>query len=150
MLIGLLASSVAANGPDCCAGCGCQCACRKVCRLVCETKKVPKTTYSCQCEDFCLPGKSKHCGTICEPGCEGCPQCKPHYVPQSGGLHTRTKLVKTITEKEEKVYRWVVEYCCDKCAASPSPSASAAPTPAPVVPASWQQALRPISAIFSR
>ena len=50
----------------CCNGCGCHQPCtKKVCRLVCDTKTVSKNVYSCECEDFCLPGCSKKCKVPC-------------------------------------------------------------------------------------
>ena len=114
-IVALLGATAVAQ--DCCDHCGCNCHVQKVCRLKCETKKVPKTTYTCECEDFCIPGVSKKCGCTCE--CDECghEHCKPNWVPQCAKVHTRTKLIKKVTEKEEKAYKWVVEYVCDQCAA---------------------------------
>jgi hypothetical protein len=88
---------------------------------------VPKITYTCECEDFCVPGVSKRCGTITETDEHGCEHCKPNYVPQCARVRTRTKLVKHVTEKEVQSYRWVVEYVCDSCASRCAECAAGAP-----------------------
>ncbi len=61
--IGLLLSGAALAGDcctapaccnqthDCCGGCGV----RKVCKVVCEMKKVKKTVWRVECEEFCIP-----------------------------------------------------------------------------------------------
>jgi hypothetical protein len=97
---------------DCCEHCGCESPCRKVCRLVCETEKVPKTTYDCACEEFCVPGPSKRT-TVCD----ACGNKHQVYTPTCGKLRTRTKLVKHETFEEKIVYKWVVEDVCCQCAA---------------------------------
>ncbi|MDP1797830.1 MAG: hypothetical protein Q8K78_10125 [Planctomycetaceae bacterium] len=117
-----------------CEGCGCACAPQKVCRMVCETKKVPRTTYSGQQEDFCIPGPSER--VRCPDGSAGRESCgdEPYnkkrnwlWFPQCAEVKTRTKLVKTVTEKEEVTVRWVVEYLCPDCrsahAVPPTPAA---------------------------
>ncbi|WP_425618311.1 hypothetical protein NA78x_002015 [Anatilimnocola sp. NA78] len=101
---------------ECCVECGCNTCIRKVCHVKCEIKKVPKTVYSCECEDFCVPGPSKKCGYECTPGCNGCEKCKVNWVPQCADVYTRTKLKKTTVDKEEKTYKWVVETFCEQCA----------------------------------
>ncbi len=125
----LLASATVAFAQDCCgsnhccANCGCQCACQKFCRLEQTTKKVPKVEYCCECEDFCVPGKSEHCVTYDECG------CKQHcYTPTCGKVYTRVKLVKQETMIEKPATKCVVVYLCDRCAnnCDPCNSASAA------------------------
>jgi hypothetical protein len=115
----LLATS-AAMAQDCCHRCGCHACCHKVCRVICETKTVGEVTYTCECEDFCVPGPSIRCGTKsdCDADCEGCEHChqKPNYVPGCATVHTRKKLVRHVTQKQVPNYRWVVEYLCDGCA----------------------------------
>ena len=101
---------------ECCCSCGCLTCIRKVCHVKCETKKVPKTIYSCECEDFCVPGPSKKCGYECEVDCHGCEHRKINWIPQCAKVHTRNKLKKTTVDKEEKTYKWVVETFCEKCA----------------------------------
>jgi hypothetical protein len=102
---------------ECCITCGCPTCVRKVCHVKCEIKKVPVTEYSCECEDFCVPGPSKKCGKECTVDCHGCEKCKTNWIPQCAEVHTRNKLKKTVTEKEEKTYKWVVETLCEGCAA---------------------------------
>jgi hypothetical protein len=98
---------------DCCQRCGCHSACHKVCRVVCEIKKVPKTEYDCECEEFCVPGKSERCLTYDECGKRQCV-----YTPVCGQVRTRTKLVKKQVIEEKPSYKWVVEDLCCNCAAS--------------------------------
>jgi hypothetical protein len=110
----LVACGGTAKAGDCCDPCdhcGCQSGCRKVCRLVCETKKVPKVTYSCECEDFCVPGPSNHCVV-----CDECGNKKHVYTPTCAEVRTRTKLVKHETMEEVPTHKWVVETVCDRCA----------------------------------
>jgi hypothetical protein len=107
-------SSAAASAGECCDHCdrcGCQSACRKVCRVVCETKKVPKVTYSCECEDFCVPGPSSH-----SVACDECGKKKHIYTPTCAEVRSRKKLVKHETFEEVPSHKWVVETMCDACA----------------------------------
>ncbi len=105
-----------------CDHCGCQSSCRKVCRVICEVKKVPKITYDCECEEFCVPGKS--CRTKV---CDECGHKKTVYTPTCGEVRMRTKLVRKETVEEKVTYRWVVECVCDGCASRCA--AQEAPTP---------------------
>jgi len=96
-----------------------------VCRLVCEMRKVPKTTYDCECEEFCVAGPSTR-STVCDDcGCK-----RWVYTPTCGKVRTRTKLIKNETFTEKMTYKWVVEDLCCKCAdkagAKPSDVALAA------------------------
>lgn len=117
-IVVLAGAASAYAGGSCCDQCGCQCQVRKVCRLTCDVKKVPKVSYTCECEDFCVPGPSKRCGCTCEVDCNGCEKCKPNQVPQCAKVRTKTKLYKHVEMEEKKVYKWVVEYVCDSCANS--------------------------------
>jgi hypothetical protein len=116
----LVLAAITWAGEACCDHCGCQTACRKVCRLKCETKKVPKTTYSAECEDICIPGRSEPCP--CGQTLSGVnpKDRKAHWLPRCGELFSRTKLVKTTKEVEEVQYKWVVETVCPQCAAIPA------------------------------
>jgi hypothetical protein len=113
-LLVALAWGEMAVAQECCDRCGCQ-SCRKVCRVVCDVKKVPHTTYTCECEDFCVPKRSERCGTTCECDCNGHPHRKPNFVPTCATVRTKNKLIKHVEEKEVKTYKWVVEYLCDDC-----------------------------------
>ena len=114
--VALLVTTLSAFAGEGCKHCGCKSGVQKVCRLTVETKKVPEVKYSYECEDFCVPGPSKQTGCTCERDCKGCEKCKPIMAPQCAEVYTRTKLVKKTTEKEEKVYKWVVETVCAPCA----------------------------------
>jgi len=126
-LVLVACGTAAAKAGDCCDQCdrcGCQCACQKVCRLVPTTKKVPKVTYTCECEDFCVPGPSDHCVT-----CDECGKKKHVYTPTCAKVRTRTKLVKHETMEEVPTHKWVVETVCNgcagKCSETPTGDASA-------------------------
>lgn len=95
---------------QCCDHCGCQSDCYKVCRPVCEIKKVPKVTYGCECEDFCVPGKS--CRSVV---CDECGNKKHVYTPTCGEVRTRTRLVKHENMVDKVTYKWVVETVCCGC-----------------------------------
>ncbi|MGD9722495.1 MAG: hypothetical protein AB7O59_13400 [Pirellulales bacterium] len=172
--VALLFSPVLAVAGNCCAHCGCHDNCCKVCRVVCETKKVTKPVYDCECEDFCIPGKSECCWT-----CDECGHRKREYTPTCGKVHTRVKLVKRNETKEVKSYKWVVEDLCTNCATrcaatsakpavnpvaaaaslvplppqmTPAPAAEAAPQPTPAADSTdsdsgWR---RKVAGLFGR
>lgn len=132
----LVSAGAVARAGDCCHHCGCQCTCNKVCRVVCETKKVTKPEYDCECEEFCIPGKSECCVTFDE-----CGKKQKVYSPTCGKVRTRVKLVKTMKTEEVKTYRWVVEDLCANCAkacegqhALPPPSGASLSQPGTIEP----------------
>ncbi|HEX5103943.1 MAG TPA: hypothetical protein VFV87_09050 [Pirellulaceae bacterium] len=117
-------------GSGCCAECGCQCSCRKVCQLIYEKKQVPKISYRCECEDFCVPGPSQRCKVPCDC-CDGCCKHKDHivYTPTCAEVRTRHKVVRIEETEEVCKPKWVVRYLCEQCAQS-CPQAERAPGPA--------------------
>lgn len=120
-----IASSVALRGDDSektCARCGAPHPTCKVCKPTTETKKVSKTEFDCECEDFCVPGRSRLCGV--EKGCDncGCVTCKRIWEPTCAQVRSKRVLKKETTEVEEKVQKWVVEELCDACAAACQPT----------------------------
>src|SRR3954447_725839 len=106
----VLPHCLAQEGPSCpkCGQTGCL---RKVCRVVAETKKVPQIDYSCKCQDLCLPGPGKCCGTqrIADCNAPGGYRCVPIGQPSCGKIICQKKLVKQTTMVEKPVYRCVVE-----------------------------------------
>ncbi|MGE0608153.1 MAG: hypothetical protein AB7O62_13745 [Pirellulales bacterium] len=96
-------------------GCGCQSGCcmRPVCRIVCEMKEVKETCYCCECEDFCVPGRSQCVGCHPECDCCGCVTMKPTYKPCWCDIFHRKKLVKKEIVKKVPHYKCVIEYVCD-------------------------------------
>jgi hypothetical protein len=134
-IVGLQAGVAAA---DCCNDCGCQCQCCKVCRCVPEIKKVPKITYCCECQDFCIPGPSKICGytCVCPDECE----CslfhhahkEPIWQPTCAKVHTRHVLVKKETIKEVPGWKWEVVDLCPKCKTCCKHASAGQPAAAPV------------------
>ena len=119
-IISMLSAVAAA---ECCRDCGCHCDCCKVCRCVPDIKKVPKITYDCECEDFCVPGPSKCCGfkTVCPDNCCGCPlfnhaHREPVFEPGcSAKIYTRHKLIKKEEIKEVCSWKWEVVDLCPHC-----------------------------------
>lgn len=98
---------------------GCHhCGCSKVRKVCCPVQEIVKETsfeYSCKCEDFCIPGKSKCLGTCCKPDCNGCCKCEKVMQPTCGRVATKTVLVKTPVVKEKCVTKWVVKTICCSC-----------------------------------
>jgi hypothetical protein len=107
----LLTGAASAQAGDCCDSCGCDSRCSKVCRPVPSTKTVTKTEYSCECEDFCVPGRSLR--TVCH---DECGKKKIVYTPTCGEVRTRKKLVKKETSTTVPTTKWVVENLCLRCA----------------------------------
>ncbi|HTQ39709.1 MAG TPA: hypothetical protein VMJ32_11830 [Pirellulales bacterium] len=112
------------DGCDCkCAHCGCQAHCQKICHVVCEWKDVKETVYACRCSDVCIPGPSEKCCTKideCDPNnCSLLHDYKPLYSiwnpSECARIRSVTKLVKIEVTHKVPTYKWVVEYCCDKC-----------------------------------
>jgi hypothetical protein len=103
---------------NCCACCGCECQCCKVCKLVPEIRKEVKVCYKCECEDFCVPGKSCIVGWKCVPKDCGCGNRflpEPIWKPSCGCVRTRKKLIKIEELKEVKGFKCVVIKMCPQC-----------------------------------
>jgi hypothetical protein len=131
------------------------CGCSKVRKVCCPVQEIVKETtfeYSCKCEDFCIPGRSKCVGTCCKPDCNGCCHREKVMQPTCGKVATKTVLVKTPVVKEKCVTKWVVKTVCCSCGKDCGPGcasgcadgsctdANAAPTAAPVPPSPVKQA----------
>jgi hypothetical protein len=115
----LVFSASAVLGDECCdpcAACGCHDNCCKVCRVICEVKKVPKPEYDCECEDYCIPGKS-----IRSIECDECGHRKIVYTPTCGTVRTRKKLVTKQKMVDKVVYKWEVVNLCAPCAKQKEP-----------------------------
>ena len=84
-----------------------------------------KPEYDCECEDFCVPGKSECCVV-----CDECGNKKKVYTPTCGCVRTRVKLVKKEKKEQVTVYKCVVENLCpgcsQKCGAKPVPTSAVA------------------------
>ncbi len=120
------------NNRCCDCGCACDDNCDKVCKLVCEKKKITKIHYACECEDFCVPGRSCFvCDNCAEAPCPELPkdQCsccahspltdihwKDWNPGECGCVKTRKKLVKYEVTAEVPSFKWVVEKRCAACA----------------------------------
>ncbi len=101
---------------SCCPQCGCH-QVRKVCRLVPDVKKVTKTVYDYECEDFCVPGPSKICGIKCVPDCDAHHGVRKEIIwqPCCGKVYTRKKLVKKTITEEKPGFKCVVVCLCNSC-----------------------------------
>lgn len=135
-IIALSVCSVQADEPEKkCARCGAPNPTCKVCKPVTETKKVSKTEYECECEDFCVPGRSTLCGE--EESCDDCGNAKCTKIWQQNCAKIRSRKVLKKSTKEEDVvsYRWVVEEICDACAQACPDAEIITPSPAEPIPA---------------
>jgi len=129
MVLSLATVFLAANvtlaahcGPRAC-GCSVNVCCGKTTQVVCEMKKVKKTVWAVECEEFStlLPGC--HCLTGCNKCCVTPPRCDK--------VRTRKKLVKKTITCEVPVYKCVVVPCGEVEEAAPEAVAPEAPAPAP-------------------
>ncbi len=104
---------VAEAGHHCgrCNGCGGY----KYCKLVPEVTKTTVYEYYLQCEDFCVPGRSKCIGTCCKPDCNGCCHCEKVMQPTCGCVRTKGKLMKVPVVKEKCGWKCVVVHVCSGC-----------------------------------
>jgi len=138
--------------PEACAPTACEPCVKPKCKceVVCETKKVTKSCWVVEEEQFCplLPGHCRPlrgacdpCGETCDTGCDdGCgDEVTP---PRCGMCRTRKKLVKKTWTVEVPVYKCVpcdAPDCCEAtgCGAGPVDAAPATPAdelpPAPAV-----------------
>jgi hypothetical protein len=86
---------------------------------------VSKPEYDCECEDFCLPGKSECCITYDE-----CGHKQKCYTPTCGCVRTRVKLIKREKKEQVQTHKCVVENLCPrcsvKCGAKPLPQSTVA------------------------
>ena len=171
MAIGLLVAVPAAAGDRCGAPACCnkthecchRCGVSKTCKVVCEMKKVKKTVWAVECEEFCAalprcPRPCKSCGDCGKASCASCCEdpCaslrRPMVPPKCGKVRCRKKLVKKEITCEVPVYKCVVVCCnagcceagCGDEVEAPAPAAAttrAAPLP-PFRGASYLKSLR--------
>ncbi len=118
----------------------CKCGAETNCKIVQETKKVKKTVWVVECEEFCplLPGPKcgcecgeKDCGGCQAKSCDPCDVLKRKITPPVGGkVRTRKKLVRKEIVCEVPVFR-CVPVCCKGCdePMSEEPALKVAPTP---------------------
>jgi len=131
--------------PDCCARCSVRTHCQQfACQVVCEVKKVKKTCWVVECEEFAplLPGCRQRCRDCCDTGGCGVTSCgsrsKCEVPPRCGKARVRKKLVKKSVTVEVPVYKTVVQHLCSGCCTSGcgvEAGEVAAPSAAPVAPA---------------
>ena len=151
---------------DCCGGCGGS----AVCQIVCEMKKVKKTVWTYECDEFCtmLPGCGPlgslcshgcgdQCGSDCGPssscGLDGCCDkapcdpcaslCRPIHPPKCGKVRTRKTLVKKVVVCEVPVYKTVV-VCAGGCGECGSQAMTSQAAPIPSSKAAMAAPLPPV------
>lgn len=127
--------AAAAMAGDCCdqsACCDKNCGpCGQMtCKVVCEMKKVEKTVWVVECEQFCVanPGcaksccgcKTNGCEADCTEGCGGCDPCaellsRPMVKPHCGKVRCRKKLVKKTIVCEVPNYKCILVPCGAAC-----------------------------------
>lgn len=109
-----------------CAQCGNPCVVCKVCVPKVETKKHSESVFECECEDFCIPGRSTLCGR--EKSCDECGELRITRVwqPGCGTVRSKRVLKKSTEDSEQLAYSWEVQYlcvdCCGGCVRSQSPT----------------------------
>jgi len=115
------------RAPDgCCDDCGSRVCVAKVCVPKPGEKKVTKVCWETKCEDFCVPGRSRRCGSSC--GEDGC-ACPSHDVwqPTCAEVRTRVVPVRKTTDRTVPTVTWsVVERCA--CCRGEEPDAGRCPT----------------------
>jgi len=121
-LLGLAAASTCiAGGQTGCAECGCN-RLKKVCRVVPEVKKVTATKWVVECEEICIPGKSR-CEErlVSDPACVDAPRYETVTVPTCDRIVTRKKLKKVTTTTEKPSFKCVVDTVCCQCGGNCTP-----------------------------
>jgi hypothetical protein len=110
-----MTSQAQAGNHGCCNQCGC--GVKKVCRLKCEMRPATTYRYEAKCEDFCLPGPSKCCGTKWVCDCQSLlGKHKEHiWQPSCGCVRHRKLLVKVPVTKQVPVYTCEVVDLCGRC-----------------------------------
>ena len=97
-----------------CDRCGSGCCVVKVCAPRCTTKEITKVSWQTECEDFCVPGRSRRCPDPC--GRHACP-CRGGgtWEPGCGSVRSREVLVKKTTKESKATVEWKVEERCGTC-----------------------------------
>ena len=110
-------------GTSCCSECGCP-SIRKVCKVIPDVKKVTETRWGCECEDICLPGRSRRAGETCVPDCEepGGVRKETVWEPMScGRMIVHKKLQKQTVTVEKPGFKCVVQTVCAHCGTCRTP-----------------------------
>jgi len=97
-----------------CDRCGSGCCVVKVCAPRCTEKEITKISWETECEDFCVPGRSRRCPDPC--GRHACP-CRGGgtWEPGCGSVRSREVLVKKTTKESKPTVEWKVEERCGAC-----------------------------------
>ena len=105
-----------------CERCGCQQS-KKVCRVVPDVKKVTETKFVVECEEICLPGKSRCTERMVEDQCvAGSQRCETVREPTCDRIVTKKTLKKVTTTVDKPGWKCVVETVCSQCGNQCGPS----------------------------
>ena len=98
-----------------CSNCGCR-QFDRVCRTVPEVKKITESKYVVECEEVCLPGKSR-CEEriVADNDAPGGQRCETVMVPTCSRIVTKKKLKKVTTTIEKPSWKCVVDTVCTQC-----------------------------------
>jgi len=112
----LMVPCIAGGPQQCCPQCGCT-SLKKVCRQVPDVKIEKETNWTVVCEDICLPGPSRYCGTKCvpDPEARGGMRREIIWEPTCGRIITRKKLKKETVNVEVPIIKCVVDTVCEQC-----------------------------------
>ncbi|MFM7078061.1 MAG: hypothetical protein ACKO3G_18615 [Planctomycetaceae bacterium] len=97
-----------------CDRCGSRCCVVKVCAPRCTEQEITKISWETECEDFCVPGRSRRCPDAC--GKQTC-LCRggATWEPGCGSVRSREVLVKKTTKESKPTVEWQVEERCGAC-----------------------------------
>ena len=99
----------------CCSECGCSHV-KKVCRVVPDVKKVPDIRWVVECEDICLPGRTRCVERMVNDNCVvGDQHCETVAEPTCDRIITRKKLKKVTTTIDKPGFKCIVETVCSQC-----------------------------------
>lgn len=93
-----------------CPGCGCR-QVEKVCRIVPDVKKEAVTRFIVECDEVCVPGKSRRA----EPGECAATGCEAPLIPTCGRIIQKKTLKKVTTHVEKPGWKCIVETVCRQC-----------------------------------
>ena len=100
---------------DQCGSCDCV---RKVCVPKMTEKEIKKVCWDSRCEDFCVPGRSVWCGTVCKKDDCGC-WTHELWKPTCAEVKTRVVPVRKETKRKVPAVEWKVEERCACCRRKP-------------------------------
>ena len=115
LLVLLVMPLCLAQSPACCPACGCS-QFQKSCRVVPDVKKETKTKWVVQCEDICLPGRTRSVDAcVADPTSPTGQWVVTTRQPSCDRVITKKKLVKKTETIEKPGFKCIVETVCAQC-----------------------------------